>query len=369
MQHAEEAAAEAKAQRHGGLGLKGQRGVVELQFFQRVAKIRVFAAVLGVNAAVDHRPHLAVAGQRLRRGVFHARHRVADLRFVHVLDARGEVADLAGLELLGRLQAQRTHQAALEHLERRARGHHLDLHAGLQGALLQAHVDDDTAVSVVIAVENERLQRGVRVALRAGEMLHDVLEHGLDVDALLGGNFRRVLGGDRQNVLDLLLDALGVGGGQVDLVEHGANFKVVLHRKIRVCERLRLDALRGVDDEQRALTRRERARDLVVEVDVARRVDEVEGVDLAVGRGLVEGDGARLDGDAALALQIHVVEDLIRHLARGDGIALFKQPVRQRRLAVVDMRDDTEISDVLFVHSLSSLFPAKQGIGFFFRAV
>ena len=29
----------------------------------------------------------------------------------------------------------------------------------------------------------------------------------------------------------------------------------------------------------------------------------------------------------------------------------------------------TEISDVLLVHSLSSLFPAKQGIGFFFRAV
>ena len=160
VQHAEEAAAEAEAQRHGGLGLKGQRGVVELQFFQRVAKIRVFAAVLGVNAAVDHRPHLAVAGQRLRRGVFHARHRVADLRFVHVLDARGEVADLAGLELLGRLQTQRTHQAALEHLERRARGHHLDLHAGLQGALLQAHVDDDAAVSVVIAVENEGLQAG-----------------------------------------------------------------------------------------------------------------------------------------------------------------------------------------------------------------
>ena len=46
--------------------------------------------------------------------------------------------------------------------------------------------------------------------------------------------------------------------GQVDLVEHGANFKVVLHREIRVCERLCLDALRGIDDEQRALARRKR---------------------------------------------------------------------------------------------------------------
>ena len=141
----------------------------------------------------------------------------------------------------------------------------------------------------------------------------------------------------------------------------------MLHRKIGVGKGLRLNALRGVDDEQRALTRRERARDLVVEVDVARRVDEVEGVDLAVGSGIVEGDGARLDGDAALALQVHVVEDLIRHLARGDGIALFKQPVRQRRLAVVNVGDDTEISDVLFVHSLSSFLSALSS-GDFIRS-
>ena len=97
VQHAEEAAAEAEAQRDRGFRLERQRSVVELQFFQRVAKIRVFAAVFGVNAAVDHRAHLAVARQRLARGMLDARDRVADLRLVHVLDARGEVADLTGL--------------------------------------------------------------------------------------------------------------------------------------------------------------------------------------------------------------------------------------------------------------------------------
>ena len=97
MQHAEEAAAEAEAQRDGRFRLKRQRSVVELQFFQRVAKIGILAAVLGVNAAVDHRAHLAVARQRLARGMLDARDRVADLRLVHVLDARGEVADLTGL--------------------------------------------------------------------------------------------------------------------------------------------------------------------------------------------------------------------------------------------------------------------------------
>ena len=84
---------------------------------------------------------------------------------------------------------------------------------------------------------------------------------------------------------------------------------------------------------------------------MTRGVDEVERVDLPVLRGVVEGDGAGLDGDAALALEVHIVEDLILHLARGDGVALFQQAVRQRGLAMVDMRDDAEVADVFFVHS------------------
>ena len=44
---------------------------------------------------------------------------------------------------------------------------------------------DNAAVGVVIAVENEGLQGRVRVALRAGKVLHDVFEHRVDVDALL----------------------------------------------------------------------------------------------------------------------------------------------------------------------------------------
>ena len=41
-------------------------------------------------------------------------------------------------------------------------------------------------------------------------------------------------------------------------------------RQVEVGERLRLDALRGVDDQDRALAGGQRARDLVGEVDVAR---------------------------------------------------------------------------------------------------
>jgi hypothetical protein len=44
-----------------------------------------------------------------------------------------------------------------------------------------------------------------------------------------------------------------VGGGQVDLVEHRDDRQVVLQRQVEVGQRLGLDALRGVDQQDRAL--------------------------------------------------------------------------------------------------------------------
>ena len=49
-------------------------------------------------------------------------------------------------------------------------------------------------------------------------------------------------------------------GGQIDLVDDGDDFMVVLDRLIDIGERLRLDPLRGIDDEQRAFACGEAAR-------------------------------------------------------------------------------------------------------------
>ena len=122
---------------------------------------------------------------------------------------------------------------------------------------------------------------------------------------------------------------------------------VVVDRLIDVGQRLRLDALAGVDHQQRALAGGERAVDLVGEVDMAGRVDQVEDVVLAVARLVVEPHGLRLDGDAALALDVHRIEHLLDHLARLEPAGELDQPVGERRLAVVDMGDDREIADVV----------------------
>lgn len=67
----------------------------------------------------------------------------------------------------------------------------------------------------------------------------------MDVFARFGRDARRVHARNTNNVLDLLRDALRLGGRQVDFVDDGRDLKVVLDRKIRiasVCASMPCDA-------------------------------------------------------------------------------------------------------------------------------
>ena len=111
---------------------------------------------------------------------------------------------------------------------------------------------------------------------------------------------------------------------------------------------MRLDALACVDHEERALARGETAAHLIREIHMAWRVHQVELIKLAVLRAVIEPDRLRLDRDPALFLDLHAVENLslTRHFAVGHAAAKLDEPVRERRFAMIDMRNDREISDV-----------------------
>ena len=90
------------------------------------------------------------------------------------------------------------------------------------------------------------------------------------------------------HLVDFLEHALRVGGRKIDLVDRRKDFEVVVERHEDVGERLRLDALGGIDDENRAFAGGQRARDFVSEVDVAGSIDQVEDVLLSVFGRVVE---------------------------------------------------------------------------------
>ncbi len=79
---------------------------------------------------------------------------------------------------------------------------------------------------------------------------------------------------------------------------------------------------------------------------MTRRVHQVEHVGFTVRRGVVQTHRLRLDGDAALALDVHRIEHLLFHLAGGQAAAKLDQPVGQGGFAMVDMGDDGKIADV-----------------------
>ena len=155
-----------------------------------------------------------------------------------------------------------------------------------------------------------------------------------------------------EQIGDLDRRPVRIGRGEVDLVRDGNDLEPVLDREVGVRECLRLDSLRGVDDEERSLAGLERARDLVREVDVPGRVDEVELVALPG-----DAHGLGLDRDAAFPLELHRVENLFAHLARRDGVGQLEDAIGERRLAVVDVRDDREVADAALFH------PAGDGTG------
>ena len=81
---------------------------------------------------------------------------------------------------------------------------------------------------------------------------------------------------------------------------------------------------------------------------MARSVDEVQFVllPLVIVQHL---DGVALDGDALLALEIHIVEHLILHLACGESAGEFQKAVGKRALAVIYVCNDAEIADVFHI--------------------
>ena len=162
------------------------------------------------------------------------------------------------------------------------------------------------------------------------------------MDALAG--FARhahgIVSGNGQIVFDLGLDLVGVSRRKVDFVDGRNNVQVGVHGERRVGNGLRLNALSGVHDEHRALASGQRTRDLVGEVHVARRIDQVELIRLAVVGVIGDANGVGLDRDAALALDIHGVEQLRLHVALVDGMGELEDAVTDRGLAMVDMRND-----------------------------
>ena len=116
--------------------------------------------------------------------------------------------------------------------------------------------------------------------------------------------------------------------------------------------RLGHGALECVDDEQRAVGHVQHAFNLAAEIGMARRVDDVD-LHVFIGNGNVLGK----DGDAAFTFLVVAVEHALGHLlVLAEDAGRVQQAVDDGRFAVVDVRDDGHVADVLLLHTVIPLF-------------
>ena len=229
-----------------------------------------------------------------------------------------------------------------------AAAHHPHLLLDLERAVKDAHQRDHADVAVKPRINNERFHRRIRGARWRRDFLNDLLQQVFNTLAGFRAHLQRFRRIQPDDFLDFLHHPFRLGRRQVNLVQNGQHLQILLDGGVTVRHRLRLNALRRVHHEQRALAGIERARHFVREIDVAGGVDEVELIRLPVLlRSVIERDALRLDGNAAFPFQIHGIQHLRLHFALGQAAAHLDEAVREGGFAVVNMGDDGKIADAL----------------------
>ncbi len=348
VQKPEKAAAKAETERVRRVGLEAERRIVHVQLRQRIAQILVLGGVGREDAGEHHRLHFAKAGQGLGRAVVERRDGIADLRVFGGLDVRGDEADLTRTELVDRdrMRVVATH---LGNVVVAPGGHELEAVALLERAVHHAQHDDRAAVAVVPAIEEQRAERCFRISLGRRHPSDHRLQHLEHADAGLATREQRPAAVEANHLLDLLGGVIDVRRRQVDLVQDRDDFQVIFDGQVGIGHRLCLHALRGIDHQERAFTGAQARADLVVEVHVSGRVDQLQLILFTADRDVLQAHRLRFDGDAAFTLQRQLVEELLHLLALTDRPGDIQDAVGKRAFAVIDVSDDREVTNLFWV--------------------
>ncbi len=133
----------------------------------------------------------------------------------------------------------------------------------------------------------------------------------------------------------------------IDLVDHDDGLRVVLERFAQDETSLRLGSVVRVDNQEDAVDHLHDTLDLAAEVRMAGGVDDVDAIAVPL-----EGGVLRANGDSFFALQIHRIHHALLDLLIGaEGAGLTQELIDERGFAVVDVRNDGDVTNL--VHGTS----------------
>ena len=120
--------------------------------------------------------------------------------------------------------------------------------------------------------------------------------------------------------------------------------------QIYVSQCLCLDTLGSIYYQNRTITGSQSSADLIVKVNMSRCVNQIKNIFFPILRLVYSSDCLRLNGDTSLPLDIHVIQYLLLHLSAGQQTCSLYNSICQSRFAMINMCNNTEISDFTLVY-------------------
>ena len=207
---------------------------------------------------------------------------------------------------------------------------------------LRRHLGRDRLAADFLAVV------AVEVQGLFADQVHDALEVVFQTDGKLHQH-----GVAAELVAELSNHLLGVPAGAVHLVDKRQPGDAVAAHLPVDRQRLGLHPPYGAEDEDGPVQDAEASLDFHREIDVARRIDQVDVVAVPF-----HGGGGAGNRDTALSFQVHVVHRGARaasldFLDAMDAAAVVQDPLAERGLARVDVGRNADVAEFAEVHVLS----------------
>ena len=350
MKQSKEAAPESKPKRRGSLRLIRQGCIVQLKLFQRIPKILVFRGIRRINATVNHWLNLFITGKRLFTGMVRFCHRISDPRAGHIFNTCRDIADHSGIQLIAGNKLSGTEVPHLYDFLHRSGSHHFDPASPADFSVHNPHGNNDSFIGIIDRIKDQRLQRRVPVSLRRRNLADNGLQNLIHMLPCLCGNLRSILRLNPDNVLNLVNHSLRIRAGQVNFIDNRDNFQIIIQCQIDITQCLRLHSLRGVYHQHCAVAGRQAAGNFIIKINMSGSIYHIQNILLSVLRIIDNPACLRLNGNAALPLQLHIIENLALHFPACQQPRHLYNPVRQRGFSVVNMGYDTEISDFALIY-------------------
>ena len=222
--------------------------------------------------------------------------------------------------------------------------HQLDGLTRDQASREDTRVSDYPSIDIEDRIENQRSQFPIRDRFRRRDAMNNRFQDIFDPEPGLRAGQNGLIRRNRQDVFELLLHRWNIGIREIDLVNDRDDRQILFHGEMHVRHRLGFHALSRIHHQHGALTGRQASRYFVGEIDVTRGIKKIQPVGMPIFGQILHRHRVRLDGDSPLPLQIHGVQQLILLIAIFDGAGHFEQSIGQRRLAVIDVRDNAKIA-------------------------